>query len=209
MDNYVIDRTQLTEQENEQFDALVAKAMVDPKAAQEEMEEQKPEVPPKKKPTEKAEVEDMTETKKAAPAESEVPQFVLDAIAKSNEFIDAQEKKDMLDIAKKYTPLTDDVEGLAKQLGDLKKKSPEMYEMSIGMMDKQMAMVTKPDGMFGEIGKSLSNSSNVGGSEAKAKAKAQEIMKADPSIDYDTAIAKAYMDPAIMAECDDEYYGRR
>lgn len=207
MDNYVIDRTRLSDEQNKMFDDLIAKAMVDPKAAQEEMEDQEPTVPPKKKKTtEKAEVEEMTETKKAAP---EVPQFILDAVAKSNEFIEAQEKKDMLDVAKKYAPLVEDVDVLAKQLGDLKKQSPELYATSISMMDNQLAMITRPDGLFGEIGKSAGGNSTGGGSEAKAEAKAQELMKADPSMDYDTAIAKAYDDPDIMAECDAEYYGHR
>lgn len=210
MDNYVIDRTRLSEQENTLFDQLVAKATVDPEAAKEEMEDQEPPVPPKKKnPTEKAEVEEMPDTKKSAPAEAEVPQFIKDAIAKSEAFIEAQEKKEMLDVAKKYAPLVESVDELAQQLQDLKKSSPKMYETSIAMMDKQLAMITKADGLFGEIGKSAGGYSTGGGSEAKAEAKAQEIMKADPNIDYDTAIAKAYEDPAIMAECDDEYYGRR
>lgn len=208
MDNYVIDRSRLSEEDCAKFDEIIAKAMVDPKAAQEEMEDQEPPVTPpkKKKPTEKAEVEDMPDTKKSAP---EVPQFVLDAINKSNEFIEAQEHKDMLDIAKKYAPLVEDVDALAKQLGDLKKQSPELYDTSIAMMDNQLKMITRSDGLFGEIGKSAGGYSTGGGSEAKAEAKAKEIMKADPTIDYDTAIAKAYDDPEIMAECDDEYYGRR
>lgn len=207
MDNYVIDRSRLNEEDCAKFDEIIAKAMVDPKAAQEEMEDQEPPVtPPKKKPAEKAEVEEMPETKKSAP---EVPQFILDAVAKSNEFIEAQEKKDMLDVAKKYAPLVEDVDVLAKQLGDLKKQSPELYATSISMMDNQLAMITRPDGLFGEIGKSAGGHNTGGGSEAKAEAKAQELMKADPSMDYDTAIAKAYDDPDIMAECDAEYYGHR
>ena len=37
--------------------------------------------------------------------------------------------------------------------------------------------------------------------------KAQEIMKSNPSMDYTTAIAKAWEDPALMAEYDAEYNG--
>lgn len=205
MDNYVIDRTRLSDEQNKLFDDLIAKAMVDPKAAQEEMEEQvPPATPAKKKPAEKAEVEEMTETKKSAP---EVPQFVLDAIAKSNDFIEAQEKKDMLDVAKKYAPLVENVDDLAKQLSDLKKSSPEMYATSISMMDKQLAMITKSDGLFGEIGKSAGGYSTGGDAKAKAEAKAREIMKADPNITHTEAIAKAWEDPDLMAECDAEYFG--
>lgn len=205
MDNYVIDRSRLSEEDNAKFDEIIAKAMVDPKAAQEEMEDQEPPVtPPKKKPAEKAEVEEMPETKKSAP---EVPQFVLNAIAKSNEFIEAQEKKDMLDVAKKYAPLVEDVDVLAKQLGDLKKQSPELYATSISMMDNQLAMITRPDGLFGEIGKSAGGHNTGGDAKAKAEAKAREIMKADPNITHTEAIAKAWEDPDLMAECDAEYFG--
>ena len=43
------------------------------------------------------------------------------------------------------------------------------------------------------------------GAVAKAEAKAAEIMKADPNATYTEAIAKAWEDPALMAEYDAEY----
>lgn len=207
MDNYVIDRSRLSEEDNAKFDEIIAKALVDPEAAKEEMKDQEPSVPPKKKTPEKEEVEDMTDTKKSAPEEPKVPQFVLDAIAKSDEFIAAQERKDMLDVAKKYATLVENVEELADQLSELKKSSPKMYETSIAMMDKQMAMITKGDGLFGEIGKSAGGYSTGGDADAKADAKAHEIMKAYPGMTYTEAKAKAWEDPALMAECDAEYFG--
>lgn len=206
MDNYVIDRTQLSEQENALFDQLVAKATVDPKAAQEEMEGQEPAVPPKKKPTEKAEVEDMNETKKSAP---EVPQFVKDAIAKSEAFMESIQKKEMVEVAKKYEILGQKPEELGAQLYDLKKSDEKMYNTCISMLDGQLALIEKSP-TFAEIGKSGNRGSSVAGgtAEDKADAKAREIMKADPSISYTDAIAKAWIDnPELMDEYDEEYFG--
>lgn len=210
MGKFKIDKSKFSPEQLTQWDELLAigKADVDPQAAEEEMEDEKPTVPAtpaKKKPTEKAEVEDV-ETKKSAPAEMAVPDFVQAAIKKSEEFITKAEKQEQADIAKKYSALVEDTAALAENLYNLKKSDPAMYDTCIAMMDAQMNMIEK-SGLFSEIGKSAGNYSTSGGYEAKAEAKAREIQKADPTIDYDTAIAKAYEDPEIMAACDAEYYG--
>lgn len=208
MGKFKIDKSKFTPEQLAQWDELleIGKADVDPAAAKKEMEDQEPPVvPPKKKTTEKAEVEDVEDTKKSAPAaEPKLPDFVMDAVKKSNEFIEKAEKKEQADVAKKYAALVEDVDALAEQLYSLKKSDPKMYDTCISMMDNQMNMIEK-SGLFGEVG-TVGKSASAGGYEAQAEAKAQEIMKADPNIDYDTAIAKAYMDPAIMAACDAEYY---
>ena len=61
--------------------------------------------------------------------------------------------------------------------------------------------------MFGEIGKSAGGYSTAGGAVSKAETKAKEIMKADPDMTYEAAIAKAWEDPVLMAEYDAEYSG--
>lgn len=207
-EKYKIDMSRLDEAETAEWNRLIAKAKVDPEAAAEEMEDEKPDVPAETKSTEKAEVETMEDTKKSAPAtEPEVPQFVKDAIAKSEEFIEKSEKKEMADIAKKYAVLVESVEDLADQLYNLKKSNPDLYTNCISLLDKQAAMVEK-SGLFAEVGKSAGAYSTSGGAEAKAEAKAAEIMKADPNMTHTAALAKAYMDPTIMAEYDKEYFGR-
>lgn len=209
MDNYVIDRTRLSDEQNKLFDDLIAKAMVDPKAAQEEMEDHEPPVTPPKKTTEKAEVEDMPDTKKSAPAEPEVPQFVKDAIKKSEEFIEGVQKKEMVELAKKYEILGQKPEELGAQLYNLKKSDEEMYNTCITMLDGQVALIEKSP-VYAEIGKSGRRGSPVAGGSAvdKAEAKAREIMKADPYISHDEAIAKAWMEnPELMDEYDNEYFG--
>jgi len=212
MANFVIDKSRFNDEQLAQYEALVAigKAEVDPEANKEEMEEETPPaVPPKKKPTEKAEVETM-ETKKSAPAEFELPAFVKDAIAKSEKFIEEQEKKEQVDLAKKYDILGQKPEELGAQLYELKKSNEEMYNTCIAMLDSQVALIEKSP-LFSEIGKSGHSGGSyngLSGAEAKADAKAQEIMKADPNMTYEAAIAKAWEDPALAAEYDAEYFGK-
>lgn len=216
MGKFKIDKSNFTPEQLAQWEELLEigkSAEVDPAAAKKEMEGEEPAapaVPPKK--TKKAEVDDVEDTKKSAPAEpaaeTKLPDFVMDAVKKSNEFIEKAEKQEQVEVAKKYAALVEDTNALAEQLYGLKKSDPKMYDTCISMMDNQMNMIEK-SGLFGEVGTVGKSASAAGGYEAQADAKAQEIMKADPTIDYDTAIAKAYEDPAIMAACDAEYYGHR
>ena len=211
MANFVIDKSRFNDEQLAQYEALVAigKAEVDPEANKEEMEkETPPAVSPKKKPTEKAEVETM-ETKKSAPTEFELPDFVKDAIAKSEKFIEEQEKKEQVNLAKKYDILGQKPEELGAQLYELKKSNEEMYKTCISMLDSQVALIEKSP-LFAEIGKSGNaggSYNGLSGAEAKVDAKAREIMKAAPDMSYTEAIAKAWEDPALAAEYDAEYFG--
>lgn len=196
----IIDKNKLDPAEREELERLIAKGMVDPKAAQEEPEGGK-------KPTE--EVNEVTETKKNAPTEPEVPQFVKDAIAKSEEFIEGVQKKEMVEVAKKYEILGQKPEELGAQLYDLKKSNEKMYNTCISMLDGQLALIEKSP-VFAEIGKSGHRGSPVAGGTAEDKidAKAREIMKAHPDMNYTDAVAKAWIDnPELMDEYDAEYFG--
>lgn len=212
MANFVIDKSRFNDEQLAQYEALVAigKAEVDPEANKGEMEEDTPPVvPPKKNPTKKEEEEPM-ETKKSAPAEIEIPDFVKDAIAKSEKFIEEQQKKEQVDLAKKYDVLGQKPEELGEQLYNLKKSDEAMYNTCIAMLDSQVALIEKSP-LFAEIGKSGNaggSYNGLSGAEAKADAKAKEIMMADPNMGYDAAIAKAWEDPDIAAEYDAEYFGR-
>lgn len=207
-----IDKSKFTAEELEQYEALIAKGKVDPEDNQQEMQEDTPPAAPPatpaKKPAQKAEVEEMEDTKKSAPAaEPELPKFVTDAIAKSEEFMERIEKQEMAKTAEKYAILGEKPEELGEKLYNLKKSDPAMYDTCIAMLDGQVALIEK-SGLFTEVGKSSGAHSTAGGAVAKAEAKAKEIMKADPNIEYSAAIAKAWEDPALMAEYDAEYYGR-
>ena len=204
MSAYTIDKNLFTEQDRKDWDRLVAKGMVkvdpadnDPHGAP------APSAAPATPATDPV-------VEKSAPAEFEMPDFVKDAIAKSEAFIEEQQKKEMVDLAKKYDILGQKPEELGPQLYELKKSNKAMYNTVIATLDNQVALIEKSP-IFAEIGKSghAGGSYNgLHGAEAKADAKAQEIMKADPNMSYTEAIAKAWEDPALAAEYDAEYFGK-
>lgn len=220
----IIDKNAFTAEELAQFDALIAKAKVDPEANQEAMKEC---APSGKKPAKKAgpnidpkidnemeEEDDMEDEmekgkcknggcKKSAPETSPEIQKALEemqALKKSFEM------KEMTEVAKKYAPLGKKEEELAQTLYDMKKSNEANYNAYIAILDESLGIVEK-SGIFSEIGKSAGNASTSGGAVAKAEAKADAIMKADPTMSYTDAIAKAWEDPALMAEYDAEYNG--
>ena len=190
-----IDKSVFSAEELAQYEALIAKAKVDPEAAEEEMEEEKPEVPPKK--TEKAEVEEMEETKK-----SESPEIAA-ALARLETLEKSIEMKEFSEIAKKYAPLGEKEEDLAKTLYDMKKSNEANYNAYISVLDKSLGLVEK-SGVFAEIGKSASGSN--GTAIDKVEAAANEIQKADPNMTREQAIAKAWIDnPELIAEYEADY----
>ena len=197
MSAYKIDKTKFDAEDLANWDRLVAKGMVEVDPADE----------PHVEPAAPAVATPVVE--KAAPVEVELPAFVKDAIAKSEAFIEEQQKKEQVEVAKKYDILGQKPEELGKQLYELKKSNPDMYNTCISMLDGQLALIEKSP-LFAEIGKSGHSGGDYNGlhgAEAKADAKAKEIMKADPNMSYTEAIAKAWEDPDLMAECDAEYFG--
>lgn len=198
-----IDKSKFTAEQLAAYEELVAigKADVDPAAAEEEYEEQMPPMPPKK-PTKKAEVDNMETAKKsAAPTADPQMQAALDELANLKKSF---EMKEMTEVAKKYAPLGKKEEELAQTLYDMKKSNEANYNAYIAILEESLAIVEK-SGLFAEIGKSTSGSGS-GSATDKAEARAQEIMKSNPDMDYNTAIAKAWEDPALMAEYDAEYF---
>ena len=190
-------KSNFSAEELAQWEALVAKGMVAPEEAQEEMEEQFPETPAKK-PTKKAEVEDME--KSASPE-------IKAALEELQELKKSIEMKDMTEIAKKYAPLGKNESELAQRLYDMKKSSPANYEAYVAILDESLGMVEK-SGLFTEVGKSAGGYSTAGGAVAKVEAAANEIMKSDASMTREEAIAKAWIDhPEFVREYEAEYKG--
>ncbi len=196
MSAYKIDKSKFTAEEMTEWNRLVAKGMVQVDPAEDnDPLEGAPAAPA---------------VQKAAPAEVQLPDFVKDAIAKSEAFIAEQEQKEQVEVAKKYDILGQKPEELGKQLYELKKSNPDMYNTCITMLDSQVALIEKSP-LFAEIGKSGNaggSYNGLSGAEAKADAKAKEIMKAAPDMTYTQAIAKAWEDPELAAEYDAEYNGR-
>lgn len=196
-----LDLSRLDAEQKAQYDALVAKASVDPEAAQKEMEDEEPPAAPEKN-TEKAEVEDMDDAKKSAPAPE--LQAALDELADLKKSF---AMKEMTEVAKKYAPLGKKEDELAKTLYEMKKSNEANYNAYIAILDESLGLVEK-SGLFAEIGKSAGGQDTATGAVAKVEAKAREIQKSDPNTTWDAAIAKAWQDPALAAEYDAEYFGK-
>lgn len=196
MSAYKIDKSKFTAEDMTEWNRLVAKGMVqvDPADGTDHLEDG-PAAPA---------------VQKAAPTEVQLPDFVKAAIAKSEAFIEEQQKKEQIEVAKKYDILGQKPEELGPQLYELKKSDEAMYNTVIKTLDGQLALIEKSP-MFAEIGKSGHSGGSyngLSGAEAKVEAKAQELMKADPNMTHTAAIAKAWEDPALAAEYDAEYFGK-
>lgn len=199
-----IDKSAFTAEELATYEALIAKATVDPEANKEEVEEEVPPVPaPKKKPVEKEDDEPVDTKKSAAEASPELKKAMEDLADLKKSFA----MKEMTEVAKKYAALGKKEDELAQTLYDMKKSNPANYDAYIAILDESLGIVEK-SGIFAEIGKSASNGVSGSNAVAKAEAKAREIQKSDSSISWDAAIAKAWEDPQLMAEYDAEYNGR-
>lgn len=183
-----IDKSRFTAEQRAQYEALLAVGMVDTAAN-----------------------EDPT-TSPAAPAAPAVQKSATDialetALADIQELKKSIEMKEFTDIAKKYALLGKKEDELAQTLYNLKKSDENTYNAFVGLLDEQLAL-TEKSGIFGEIGKSVGAYGTASGAEAKIEAKAKEIMKADPTIDMMTAVAKAWEDnPDLMDEYDNELNG--
>ena len=127
------------------------------------------------------------------------------ALDKMADFQKGMEMKEMTGIAKKYTVLGYKEDELAKSLYDMKNSSPSSYDAYIAVLDQNLDLVNK-SGMFEEIGKS-SRGVAAGGAEQKIASIAKGYCEKDPSLDYDTAVLKAWENnPDLLVECDKEYF---
>lgn len=200
-----IDKSKYTPEQLAMYEELIAigKADVDPAGAEEEMEEDKPPFPPKKKPTEKADGVEDDDTKKSA--DSALATALAEAQKDLADMRKSFEMKEMTDVAKKYAALGKKEDELAQTLYDMKKSDEATYNSYVALLDEHLGLVEK-SGMFAEIGKS----GGAGGPatvEAKIEAKAAEIMKSNPAINHTDAIAKAWDEnPDLVDEYDKEYY---
>lgn len=214
---YVIDKSRFEAEELEQYEALIAKAKVDPEAYQEEMEdeiddemrvEESPDTSTKKKCkkkcTRKEEVGKMQETKKYAQEDSET-RAALEAVQKElDEFKNSVEMEKFSTMAQKYAPLGKKEDELAQTLYNLKKSDEASYNAFVGILDEHLALVEK-SGVFAEIGKSHPGT-GAGSAVEKIEAAATEIQKGDPNMSREVAVMKAWENhPELIAEYEKEY----
>ena len=210
-----IDKSVFTPEELSTYQALIAKATVDPEAAEKEMADERPEFPPKKKKKvfeeEFREEEKDVDTEKCSTRKSADP-----ALTAALDRLETLEKslamKEMEDVAKRYAPLGEKEDELAERLYEMKKSNEENYEAYIEVLDKSLDLVEK-SGIFTEIGKSGAaygaSYGQASGTVGKVEAIASEIRKSNPDISYETSIAKAWeSNPELIAEYEREYAGR-
>lgn len=192
-----IDKSLFNAEELAQYEALIAKAKVDPEKGEEETEDLKPPFPPKKKGNPEEEIDMEKKCKKSASPELTAALERLETLEKSIAM------KEMEDVAKKYAPLGEKVEELAKSLYAMKSGSEDNYNAYIAVLDKSLGLVEK-SGVFAEIGKSAGG---VGGDVlSKVETAATEIQKSDATMTRAQAIAKAWeAHPEFVAEYDKEY----
>ena len=206
-----IDKSVFTPDELNTSKALIATATVDPEAGEDEMEQDMPEKKDRRRrPDIEVEFDDDhfddddikgldKSCKKSADPQLAAALNRLETLEKSLAM------KEFSEIAKKYAPLGENEEELAKTLYEMKKSNEENYNAYIGILDKSLGLVEK-SGLFAEIGKSAGAYSVAGGAVEKVEAIAADIMKSDSSISREHAIAKAWEDhPELVAEYDKEY----
>ncbi len=185
-----VDKSLLSEEERTQYEALIAKASVDVD-----------DVPADD--TNPATADGKEEGNTVDTAKSASPEISA-AMARLENLEKSIAMKEFTEIAKKYAPLGENEDDLAKTLYDMKKSNPENYDAYISVLDKSLGLVEK-SGMFAEIGKSASGAA-TGSAEAKVESIANEIMKADPNMSREQAVAKAWIDhPELVAEYESNY----
>lgn len=205
-----IDKSVFTPEELETYKALIAKATVDPEAAGDEMEKERPDFPPRKKRVFEEEFrEEDVDTEKGCNTKKSVDPALAEALEKMENLEKSLAMKEFTEIAKKYAPLGEKEDKLAQTLYEMKKSNEANYEAYINVLDKSLGLIEK-SGIFTEIGKSGAAYGATGGTVGKVEAIASEIRKSNPDMSYEASIAKAWENnPELIAEYDREYSGRR
>lgn len=201
-----IDKSVFTPEELETYKALIAKATVDPEAAEDEMADERPAMPKKKKNVFEEEwSEEDVETEKGCNTRKSADPQLAAALERLETLEKSIAMQEFTEIAKKYAPLGEKEDELAQTLYNLKKSNEANYDAYISVLDKSLNLVEK-SGIFTEIGKSGAGYGATGGTVGKVEAIASEIRKSNPDMTYEASIAKAWeQNPELIAEYEREY----
>ena len=124
----------------------------------------------------------------------------LEALKK---FKDAAEDRELNQIAEKYAIIGKKKEELVPLFKSLRSAGGTAYDDMIAVLDQAVDVVEK-SGAFKEVGKSGHGASAVNAAEQKIDTIAKGYMEKDATLDYTTAVAKAWENnPELM----DEYEG--
>lgn len=119
-------------------------------------------------------------------------------------FREDAETRELTEVAKRYAIIGKTEAELVPLFKSLRAAGGTAYNDMIAVLDQAVATVEK-SGAFTEIGKSGHGSGTAGAAEAKVEAIAKGYMGKDPSLDYASAMAKAWEDnPELMAEYEAE-----
>lgn len=119
-------------------------------------------------------------------------------------FREDAEARELTEVAKKYAIIGKKEDELVPLLKGLRAAGGTAYNDMLAILDQAVAVVEK-SGVFSEIGKSGHGSGAVGAAEAKVEAIAKGYMEKDSSLDYASAMAKAWEDnPELMDEYEAE-----
>lgn len=134
-------------------------------------------------------------------AKSATDPALAKALAEVEELKKGLEMSALKEIAKKYVPLGKKEDELANTLYDLKKSGQANYDAYIAALDESLALVEK-SGVFGEVGKSTHGPvSKADGVVAQIDAIAKGYRDADPTLDYNTSMMRAWENnPNLLAE---------
>ena len=191
-----IDKSRFSPEELDQYEALIAKGLVED---DEPEKEEHPQVNPAKA---KEELEDEVEKE-----DGELHPEVKKALAELEEMKKSMAMDQMKSIAKKYAPLGKKEDELANVLYNMKKSGDASYNEYIAVLDQGLALVEK-SGMYEEIGKSGRGYAGGGATVDRIETIATEIQKSDASLSRQQAIMKAWdQHPELIAEYDKEYMG--
>lgn len=114
------------------------------------------------------------------------------------------EEKELAEVAKRYAIIGKKEEELVPLFKSLKAAGGTAYNDMIAVLDQAAAAVEK-SGVFSEIGKSGHGFGTVGATEEKVEAIAKGYMEKDASLDYASAVAKAWEDnPELVDEYETE-----
>ena len=119
-------------------------------------------------------------------------------------FREEAEAREIAEVAKKYAVIGKKEDELVPLFKSLRAAGGTAYNDMIAILDQTVAAVEK-SGVFSEIGKSGHGSGTAGAAEAKIEGIAKGYMEKDSSLDYASAVAKAWEDnPELMDEYEAE-----
>lgn len=129
---------------------------------------------------------------------------VREELESLKKFREDAEERELTEVAKKYAIIGKKEEELVPLFKSLKAAGGTAYNDMIAVLDQAAAVVEK-SGVFSEIGKSGHGFGTVWATEEKVEAIAKGYMEKDASLDYASAMAKAWEDnPGLVDEYETE-----